>query len=159
MLSTAAALVIGLHAYTHHANKAMDDNTPGIYAVAPGVGVLGGSLTAGAYRNSIGRPSVYVGQTWEYGRYGLTVAAVTGYTIKTRYGQDVCRPGYISVPENPCRLDSAGHTRHLLAPLVAPSISFPEAVPYIGVAPRLSLVGLKGGAAVHLSLEWQWGLK
>lgn len=156
MLSTAAAIVLGAHLYTHHANKDMRDDTPGIYAVAPGVGVLGGSLTGGVYRNSLGRTSVYLGQSWqsESGRFGLTLALASGYQYRNERGAEIAPPQGTKFVGGPLYATvRTGHTSALLAPIVAPSIAFPEAKPYLlGATPRLSLVGYKHGA-LHLSLE------
>ena len=67
------ALAIGLHLGTYHfdASKGYNDFNPGAYVVCDG-------WTAGAYRNSERKPSLYVGKTFRYG-VDITIGAVTGY--------------------------------------------------------------------------------
>jgi hypothetical protein len=78
--------IIGLHLLSAHFGD-LDPGahprrvTPGIYAVAPS------GATAGAYRNSIDRDTVYAGWTWRTGWNAgpltditLTAAAATGYS-------------------------------------------------------------------------------
>lgn len=81
------ALVLGLHLATYHTSptyvdpqgqqQAYQGVNPGVYVVAPN------GLTAGFYRNSRDRDSVYAGYSWRsphrYGDYGLTVGAASGY--------------------------------------------------------------------------------
>lgn len=78
-MATAEALVIGLHLATAHFAGASASE---MQAVTPGIYVRAASgLTAGAYRNSDGRGSVYAGWTWATanGRWAITAGAVTGY--------------------------------------------------------------------------------
>lgn len=81
---TAEAWIIGLHLMSWHAPNCHDDNghcvryekaTTGLYAKAAS------GFTFGAYKNSYGHNSVYVGLSVETDnkRFALTVAAVTGY--------------------------------------------------------------------------------
>ena len=81
---TPEALVIGLHLWSSHFGACHESvsgcvpyrsETVGVYAKAPS------GLTMGAYRNSFGRPSAYVGYTFETEdrRFALLAAAVTGY--------------------------------------------------------------------------------
>lgn len=78
-MTAAATFILGLHLATAHfgapAGANLQSATPGIYLQAPS------GLTAGAYRNSHGRPSTYVGYTWstDDGRWSVTAGAVTGY--------------------------------------------------------------------------------
>jgi hypothetical protein len=64
---------VGLHLGTVHHGQGFEDFNPGAYAV------WDGGATLGAYRNSEGAPSAYLGWTWEAGPLGLTAMAVTGY--------------------------------------------------------------------------------
>lgn len=84
-------LVVGLHLISLHSNptyttslsrmgRELDSEryqsvTPGLYVRAPN------GFTAGAYRNSFGKPSVYAGWTFstEDETFAVTVGAVTGY--------------------------------------------------------------------------------
>ena len=64
----------GLHLASYHApEKTYNNLNPGLYWRHPD------GWTAGFYRNSIRRDSLYVGYTWKYGRLDITTAAVTGY--------------------------------------------------------------------------------
>lgn len=132
MLTTAtAAWVLGLHLATYHSAPTYRDHrtdvpfnnvNPGLYVVAPN------GLTAGFYRNSYRRDSVYVG--WSYraptkvGEFGLTVGAVTGYETK-QFGK--------------------------VMPLLVPSY---KAGPFrLSFIPK---VEKNGASAVHLSTEWSF---
>lgn len=146
MLATAvASLVIGAHVYTAHApghdGPALQDFNPGLYARTES------GLTFGAVRNSLGRPSLYLAQTWETQdkRFALTVGAISGYQYRRIEGQRVCRAGYVHAEANPCYY-MHGKTNAVLRPLIAPSIALPAIG---GVTPRVSLLG-KG---VHFSIE------
>ncbi len=151
-----AQITVGAHLYTFHTNKDMHDDTPGVYAVWP-VGVAGGKLITGVYRNSLNdegerrRVSVYAGQVWAHGRYSLTAALATGYQRKKAYDMQFCpKDGaeYVKCWK------TVGFVNSRLAPLVAPSATFPEARQYLGgLTPRLTLLAGKHSAAVHLSLE------
>ncbi len=70
----ASAGTIGLHiASQHFPAKRYNNSNPGIYYRTDE------GWTAGTYRNSIRRQSVYAGYTWKFGRLDVTTAAVTGY--------------------------------------------------------------------------------
>lgn len=147
--------VVGAHLHTVHFDSDKDkppgfetrDSTPGIYIRTSS------GLTAGLVRNSLGRPSAYLAQTWatDNERWALTLGAMTGYKHKIIRGQHVCRDGYTDAPESRCEFKH-GETNALLRPLIAPSWSWIEARQYIGATPRVALLG-KG---VHLSVEAAW---
>ncbi|MBK9133371.1 MAG: hypothetical protein IPM15_03180 [Betaproteobacteria bacterium] len=78
--------ILGLHLLSAHLGD-LDPGahprrfTPGIYAVAPS------GVTAGAYRNSLDKDTVYLGWTWRSGYHvgpftdvTFTAAAATGYS-------------------------------------------------------------------------------
>lgn len=67
------ATILGLHLLTAHAHGGYESRTPGIYFRDASC------ITAGAYRNSVGRLSIYAGCTLERGRFALTLGGVTGY--------------------------------------------------------------------------------
>lgn len=76
MSSILAGLVIGAHLATAHTAAGLEPVNPGIYARSEATG-----LTAGVFRNSYARTSVYFGYTAETDskRFALTVGGVTGY--------------------------------------------------------------------------------
>jgi hypothetical protein len=126
---SAAAWVLGAHLLSFHAPGAYTDDagrrvayervTPGLYLRAPS------GLTFGAYRNSYGDGSAYVGWTFETDdkRFALTVAGVAGYK------------------------------RAAVLPMVIPSVRFSltdKLALRIAGAPRIE----KGGAALlHVAVE------
>lgn len=72
--SVAAAGTLGAHIASVHIPQGDFNNfNPGIYYRSDA------GWTAGIYRNSLSRGSVYGGYTWEHGRFGLTAGAVNGY--------------------------------------------------------------------------------
>jgi len=68
------ACVLGLHVGTYHFDREKERNefNPGAMAMCSG-------YTAGAYLNSLNKPSLYAGYTLEHGPFGITAGAVTGY--------------------------------------------------------------------------------
>lgn len=139
------AWVIGLHLATAHAGQQVPMNaaTPGLYLKAPN------GWAGGAYRNSLGNASLWVGKVFETAdkRWALTVGAVTGY--QRREGQRYCRHGFRHVAWNPCVLGDSEPVR----PLLAPSVRLPITD---NVAARLSYMPKfgDGAHALHLSLEF-----
>lgn len=154
MLSAAvASVVIGAHIHTFHFGE--DRGLPAVQQPrdsTPGLSLRTESgLTLGIVRNSFGRTAGYVARTWETSdkRFALTVGAISGYRYRTLYSLDAC-PKHGSKQSTPCPYVQ-GKTNAHLRPLVAPSIAFPEARPYLlGATPRLALLG-KG---LHVSVEW-----
>lgn len=66
----------GIHIGSHHFPAYQYNNfNPGLYVR------MKSGLTAGAYYNSERRPSAYLGYTHEWGRFAVTVGAVSGYTL------------------------------------------------------------------------------
>ena len=69
----------GLHLVSYHAPEKTYNNTnPGLYYRHPD------GWTAGFYRNSLRRDSIYVGYTWKYGIFDVTTAGVSGYFHKVQ---------------------------------------------------------------------------
>lgn len=65
---------IGLHIGSRHIpEKNYNNANPGIYYRTDA------GWTAGIYRNSLDRTSVYAGYTWKFGMLDVTTALVTGY--------------------------------------------------------------------------------
>lgn len=71
------ATTVGLHWTTKHAHAGYCEYNPGLYVRTDD------GFTAGTYRNSECRQSVYIGQTFTHGIYSVTVGGVTGYTRRT----------------------------------------------------------------------------
>ncbi len=79
MAPNAQAGTIGLHVASHHAPaKNYNNSNPGIYYRNDE------GWTAGAYRNSLRKDSVYAGYTWKFGALDVTTAGVTGYFDKVQ---------------------------------------------------------------------------
>lgn len=149
----AQAQTMGLHLYSVHFDRdeempdslAVRDFTPGVY------GRLDSGLTFGAVRNSLGRASFYVAQTWETDnkRWAITLGAISGYQYRMVTGPQACvKKQHHNNPAG-CWYQY-GETNAILRPLIAPSVTFPEAEPYIGAVPRIALLG----KAVSFSVEW-----
>lgn len=142
-----AQTTVGVHLLTAHSSHNTHTETAGVYVALP-YGIAGAGTVIGAYRNSLTTPerrtSYYLGQAWQWGRFGIVAAVVSGYT-KERV-------------DCPCPAGSSfatcwqefGFSNNRLLPVLVPSVSWPEARKYIGVVPRLSLLGNRG---VHLSIE------
>ncbi len=79
MAPNTVAGTIGFHVASHHAPaKTYNNSNPGIYYRNDE------GWTAGAYRNSLSKNSVYAGYTWKFGALDVTTAGVTGYFNKVQ---------------------------------------------------------------------------
>lgn len=119
MLDLLAGLTVGLHLASVHVPAADWQNNAnvGIYAKTAG------GITAGIYRNTQHRTSVYAGYTLEHGPFALTLGAITGYSA---------RP---------------------VMPMLAPSVALPALAgitPRLTFIPKFGAVK---AAALHLSIE------
>lgn len=75
----ALADTIGFHIGSQHIPaKNYNNANPGMYYRTDE------GWTAGAYRNSLRKNSVYAGYTWKFGALDVTTAAVTGYFHKVQ---------------------------------------------------------------------------
>ncbi|MEO8151578.1 MAG: hypothetical protein ABI605_00810 [Rhizobacter sp.] len=75
----AMADTIGFHIGSQHIPaKTYNNVNPGIYYRTDE------GWTAGAYRNSLRKNSVYAGYTWKFGALDVTTAGVTGYFHKVQ---------------------------------------------------------------------------
>lgn len=143
-----AQTVVGMHLYSVHvpAETYQNNENLGLYVRTAG------GWTAGAYRNTLRRTSVYGGYTFSYQRYSLTVGAISGYQRK-----------WERVPTGPNgKCDNGtgfrwcdaqvGASRGAFTLLLAPSVALPVVW---GATPRVSYVpGLAGSAnVVHFSME------
>lgn len=73
------AHTFGLHLVSYHEpDKTYNNTNPGLYYRHPD------GWTAGFYRNSLRRDSIYVGYTWKYGILDITTAGVSGYFHKVQ---------------------------------------------------------------------------
>lgn len=124
-----AETVVGLHTFSAHYPQERYQNNDNFGAYVR----LDNGTTFGAYRNTLGRPSVYLAYTAQAGPFGLTAGVITGYRRRA-----------------PCE---RGYSPAYLAPLLAPSIRLPAV---LGATPRITLVPpAKNTVTVtHLSLEW-----
>ena len=138
MLDFLTGAVLGLHLASVHvpAEPYHHNVNPGAYVVFPqGVAV-------GAYHNSLGRTSAYVGKVLDFSPFALTVGVVSGY--QKVYSTGRCANGKWGTSEQPCIY---GMSRGALSPMLTPSV-------LLGGCVRLSLVlGIQASSAVHLSIE------
>lgn len=115
---------VGVHIGSHHFPAYQYNNfNPGVYVR------MKSGLTAGAYYNSERRASAYVGYTHEWGRFAITVGAVSGYTM--------------------------GREKVRIYPMVVPSVKLGtiENVTFrLAVMPQVSKN--MGATAVHLMAEF-----
>lgn len=153
----AAGLVVGAHLHTLHFSNESErpeslrnrDSTPGLYVRSGDYRLLGGQPTAGLYRNSLGRTTVYGGLTWESSnkRWAASLALASGYRIK-RVDIDCPAAHRHKAPTPLCWYEHGRTNAHLL-PIGGVSLAIPEALPYLRVTPRVIWLG-KG---LHLSIE------
>ena len=150
--------VMGLHTASWHSTAAGQDGANG------GVYLRTGDWTAGTYRNSLGRPSVYLARTWGVRGWDVAVGAITGY--QRRLEPAACLPAFLAhgySMEFALRVQAEhgptgcsvwrGHGRR-----VEPLVAFSHALPAIGdVVPRITYVPARLGAGasdvLHLSIE------
>lgn len=129
-----AVLAVGIHIASAHrpAREFHNNFNPGVYVECDG-------WVAGAYRNTLSRPTVYAGHTWRYGLAGVTLGVATGYKKTLVAG---CR----TASGEPC---FRGIASGPLYPVIAPHVQFGGArlviVPGIG----------SSSSVVHLAYEWK----
>jgi hypothetical protein len=149
-------LVIGLHLVSAHVPEAKYTNNEN-----PGVFVRTESgWTAGIYRNSLKRTSVYGGFTFTTDAVAilplsLTVGVVSGYK-KRRVETSCAALGISSVPFSDVCFHYEGNSRTNASLMLSPSVALPAAQQYIGVVPRLSYIpniGTSRFSVFHLSVE------
>lgn len=133
-----AGVTLGIHLASVHvpAQTWQNNVNVGLYArTADG-------WTAGVYRNTLRRTSVYAGYTFEHGPLALTVGAITGYQKKSVACNDPMSTG--------CTL---GSSRGFVSLMAAPSVTLPE---FAGIVPRISFIpgiGSPSSSVFHLSME------
>lgn len=82
MIELLTGITVGLHIASAHfpAREYHNNTNPGIYAIADG-------WTAGVYRNTLRRTSIYAGKQWAwdtaYGEPAVTLGVVSGYDKRT----------------------------------------------------------------------------
>lgn len=144
-----AQTTMGLHLASVHipARDYQHNVNPGLYVKADTTWL---PVTVGAYRNTLGRNSVYLAGVLERGPFALAVGAVTGYQRKTE--AVACQSPYANVCTR-----SMGVSSGLLALMFAPSVRLPTIG---GATPRLSIIPSLGrgtSTVLHLSVEWGVG--
>jgi len=158
----AEGLKLGVHLASVHlpAKDGQNNDNVGLYVRTES------GLTAGAYRNTLRRTSLYVGETFTLGPVDVLVGVASGYQRKctdtlvqvgVTYGDPY--PGRIPGPPQPVyenRHECTGFSRGWLTPVLAPSIALPFAL--LGSTPRLwCLYGAgKHSSVLHLSTEWSF---
>jgi hypothetical protein len=111
-------LILGVHLLSFHSHPGLETFTPGVYVRHPS------GITAGAYSNSHGDPSAYIGHTFERGDFSLTAAGVAGYKNRT------------------------------VKPIVLPTYSFslePKTRMVVGYVPAIG--ALRQGHLIHIAFE------
>jgi hypothetical protein len=137
-----ASLILGAHLVSYHTAR-----EPYYHNVNPGVYVECDGWTAGAYRNTLGRNSLYAGYTLHQGPFALSLGVASGYQKKITPW--ACRSGYISTEANPCTL-GIGTSNGKVIPMIAPSVLLgPARLWYL---PRVG----SSSSAFHLSLQREW---
>jgi hypothetical protein len=134
---TCTSLLLGLHLVSYH-----EDHKPYTNNVNPGVYAECDGWTAGAFKNSLSRSSVYAGYTFRHEPFALSLGVTSGYERR----EGPCRPGYKNSKDNPC---TVGLVDGKILPMLTPSVVFGGA--------RLWLVPKHKGSstAIHLSYEWR----
>lgn len=135
-----AQTTIGLHLASHHFEQRdyQRNFNPGIYVRTED------GWTAGVYRNTLGRTSVYGGYTIG-DQVALTVGVVSGYQIRHEWAPPL-PGGQCSNGPPPCYRE-LGTSHHALNLMVAPSVRLGPA--------RVSFIPGLGNASsvLHLSIE------
>lgn len=137
------SIILGLHLMSAHLPERPGQNNinPGIYAVADG-------WTAGTYRNTLRRQSVYFGYQFDAPNtpFSLTIGAVSGYHItKTPIVRSDKACVHRTQGDGCDSLWIEGISRRKWMPMVVPSMHFGPA--------RLWLMPQPSGAVLHLSVE------
>lgn len=139
MLDFFIPVVVGLHIASAHPGSDLPVNNvnPGVFAVNSD------NWVAGAYFNSLRRPTVYGGKRLTTGPFSLTLGLATGYDKAA----GPCRFGLHDLPGNPCMHGEGG----AVIPFASPSIAWH--------GHRLSFLpgALAGRSNVfHYSYEWSF---
>jgi hypothetical protein len=128
----AHAQTVGLHIGSHHFPQTGQNNAnPGIYVMTEDL------WTAGIYKNSGRKTTVYAGKGYHLGPIDIGAALATGYKRECN--------------ENGCW----GFSRWAITPVVTLSYAAPA---ILGVSPRVWFSPPVGNASavVHVSLETKW---
>lgn len=138
---TSHAQTIGLHLASVHvpARDYQRNFNPGLYVITEN------GIAFGAYRNTLGRTSVYAGLAIGAGPVTLMAGLATGY--QKRVMPMTCN----NAGSTGC-WHVVGSTNARLVPMLSPSIRLPEVA---GITPRVSYVPGLGlnASAFHLSVE------
>lgn len=120
-------IILGLHLATVHVPDRpwLSSATPGIYARAPE------GWSAGVFRNSFGRASVYGGFQFEpVAHLSIGVGLVSGYEY--RMVEQPCGKFYPGLESWGACWIRLGSTEHAIAPIIVPSVYYgPVRLSYI----------------------------
>lgn len=142
-----AEMVIGLHLASLHSPSPwkLSGENPGLYLKTEE------GWTAGGYRNSYGRLSLYAGKTFETEdkRWALTVGGISGYQRIS--GPAACGENEVNTRSHICQRPG---TKGAIGPLVIPSVRLGDdnLALRISYAPK---VEKRSAHALHFSLEWK----
>jgi hypothetical protein len=130
------SLVVGIHlASAHLPSEPWHEN------FNPGMFVASENYVGGAFRNSLGRLSIYGARTFTWDQFSLSLGLISGY--KKKYWEGQCLNGNQSTDGHPCFL---GSTKYDVGPMFAPSYKFGDF--------RLTFIpGFGTASALHLSVE------
>ena len=149
MLDLLTPAVLGLHLLSQHAPEQPWHNNENLGAYVR----TEEGWTAGAYRNTLRRTTVYAGYTWLHALapnadVGLTVGLGTGYQRKTTEAAcpEVNRKYHKHYAQGPCT-ETLGFSRGALTALVVPSVRY-EFV-RLGFVPRVG----EHSSVLHLMVE------
>lgn len=151
--SRAVEVTAGLHIGSHHF-----PDRDYFHGSNPGAYVQFDSVQVGAYRNSYGRTTAYLGYVQPVGPVDLMVGVASGYDKRcsthtsVTVTKEVSPDGIRTATYRKTWEDCKGFSSHKLAPLAVVSYKLPEVS---RVAPRVWLMpGLKDSStAVGLSIE------
>ena len=141
----ASAQTVGLHLISGHTSGGLNNINPGVYVR------FDNGLTAGAYRNSYSRNSVYLGYTEETSAtdrlsLAVTVGVITGYQREEWAG--TCLDGHVTTGTETCYLGRGGKVGLMFVPSVAYRSG--DYAVRIGLIPNASTKSIR---AVHLMAE------
>jgi hypothetical protein len=152
-----ASVVVGVHMASIHApaHDGQNNTNPGLYFRSDS------GVTAGFYRNTHRRTSVYLGRNFKFGPLDVGVGVVSGYQkhctdymVKTGSYTTVEKvPGGTITSTYPVfetRQTCSGFSRGYFTPMVAPSYRLPFSV--LGASPRIFFMPAKK-SVLHLSIE------
>lgn len=140
---TCASLILGLHLVSHHSDEKDYQNNvnSGVYAECDG-------WTAGAYKNTYSRLSVYGGYVFRHGPLALNLGLISGY--RKKQGQAYCPPDSHHRPDIGLPCTRGGIADYAVIPMIAPSVTVgPVRLFYL---PRVG----EASSVFHLALQQEF---